>query len=59
MHPHLALTDNTVTENAVVNGKSKDPLVNAEWKMIQSRLLDKQYTITAKRVISADNAADA
>lgn len=55
----LALTNNTVSEGAVNNGKSRDLLVNREWKIIQEDLLRHDSAIVAKRVRSADNAADA
>lgn len=53
------MTNNTVSEGAVNNRKSRDPLVNREWKIIQRDLLAHNSAIEAKRVKSADNAAAA
>ncbi|EHS63335.1 uncharacterized protein PGTG_21636 [Puccinia graminis f. sp. tritici CRL 75-36-700-3] len=52
-------TDNTTAENAVHNRKSKDQAANEEWKSIQSLLVEMQINITARRVASKENKADA
>jgi hypothetical protein len=54
----LMLTDNTVTEGAIKNGKSRDRLVNREWSKLQDLLLSNHSCIEARRVTSEDNAAD-
>lgn len=52
------LTDNTTTEGAARNRKSKDFWVNEEWKLIQTLLIEMDCDINLVRVISADNNAD-
>lgn len=54
----LMLTDNTVTENAIRNGKSRDRQVNLEWRKLQDLLIGDQACIEVRRVKSEDNAAD-
>lgn len=51
-------TDNTTAQAAVTNRRSKNRAVNDEWKVIQTLLITSQLDIAAKRVTSADNAAD-
>lgn len=56
---HLVVwTDNTTTQAAITNRKSKNRAVNEEWKVIQHLLIHSQLEITAKRVTSEDNPAD-
>ncbi|KAA1117233.1 hypothetical protein PGTUg99_037199 [Puccinia graminis f. sp. tritici] len=38
--------------------KSRDHLLNQEWKAIQALLIESELDITTKRVVSADNMAD-
>lgn len=52
------LTDNTTTEGAARNRKSRDFWVNNEWKYVQSLLVEHDCDINLVRVISADNSAD-
>lgn len=52
------LTDNTTTEGAARNRKSKDFWVNEEWKRVQDLLILYDCDISLVRVISADNTAD-
>lgn len=55
----IVWTDNTTTEAAMRNSRSKDKAVNTEWKHIQKLLTNHQFTIKQKRVTSGDNDADA
>lgn len=52
-------TDNTTCENALNKRKSRDQSVNDEWKLIQQLLIATRLDITAQRVTSEDNVADA
>lgn len=52
------LTDNTTTQATVTKRKSKDELVNEEWKRIQRLLTCLACNIEAKRVASEGNVAD-
>lgn len=52
-------TDNTTTQATVKKRKSKDGLVNDEWKKIQRLLTSLACNIEAKRVTSEENVADA
>lgn len=52
------LTDNTTTEGAARNRKSKDYWVNEEWKKIQTLLINGDCDLNLVRVISKDNSAD-
>lgn len=52
------LTDNTTTEGAARNRKSRDFWVNNEWKLIQNLLIQSDCDINLVRVISMDNSAD-
>lgn len=52
------LTDNTTTEGAARNRKSRDFWVNEEWKVIQTLLIHQDCDICLVRVISEDNSAD-
>lgn len=52
-------TDNTTSQAAVTKRKSKDQWVNEEWKLIQRLLTLASCDITAKRVTSKGNVADA
>lgn len=52
-------TDNTTSQAAVTKRKSKDEWVNEEWKRIQRLLTKLSCDITAKRVTSKGNTADA
>jgi hypothetical protein len=54
----LLFTDNTTTEAAIRNRKSRDKTVNGEWKHIQKGLTALQCDIVANRVESGDNPAD-
>lgn len=54
----IVWTDNTTSEKAVMNRKSKDIEVNEEWKKIQKILIDCQMDLVAKRVTSKRNIAD-
>lgn len=57
---HLVVwTDNTTTQAAITNQKSRSRAVNEEWKSIQRLLIYSQLEISAKRVTSEDNDADA
>ncbi|KNE90585.1 hypothetical protein PSTG_15978 [Puccinia striiformis f. sp. tritici PST-78] len=51
-------TDNTTTQDAIEQRKSRDPLVNREWKAIQNLLLTAEIDIQARRVSSGENRAD-
>lgn len=51
-------TDNTTTENAIKNRKSKDVRVNEEWKQIQRLLTVLGCNIKQRRVTSKNNLAD-
>jgi hypothetical protein len=55
----IVWTDNTTSEDVVKSRKSKDFHVNEEWKLIQDILLAMQVDLTAKRVTSKENRADA
>lgn len=52
-------TDNTTSQSAVRKRKSRDELVNEEWKEIQRLLTSLLCDIEAKRVSSKGNVADA
>lgn len=52
------LSDNTTTNAAVKNQRSRDFWVNQEWKLIQSRLVELQCTLSLHYVKSKDNEAD-
>lgn len=52
------LSDNTTTNGAVKNLRSKDFWVNQEWKTIQTLLISLDCSIVAHYVKSKDNAAD-
>lgn len=52
------LTDNTTTEGAARNRKSRDFWVNNEWKLVQSLLIKNDCDVNLVRVISKDNEAD-
>lgn len=52
-------TDNTTSQSAVRKRKSRDELVNEEWKEIQRLLTSLSCDIEAKRVSSKGNVADA
>lgn len=52
-------TDNTTSQSAVKKRKSRDELVNKEWKEIQRLLTALSCDIEAKRVSSKGNMADA
>lgn len=52
-------TDNTTSQAAITRRKSKDELVNEEWKQIQRLLTKLACNIKAKRVTSKGNEADA
>lgn len=52
------LSDNTTTNGAAKNFRSKDFWVNQEWKIIQSRLIELQCTLSLHYVKSKDNEAD-
>lgn len=54
----IVWTDNTTSEGALRNRKSKDKTVNGEWKKIQRLLTNLQCNIVPKRVKSKDNRAD-
>lgn len=54
----IVWTDNTTSEKAIMNRKSKDVEVNEEWKKIQRILIDSQMDLVAKRVVSKENLAD-
>jgi hypothetical protein len=54
----IVQTDNTTTFSTILQKKSKDAGVNAEWKIIQRLLLDAEIDLHAQRVTSADNQAD-
>jgi hypothetical protein len=47
----VVFTDNTTTEGAIRNRKSKDARVNTEWKHIQALLIDSDIDILGKRVL--------
>lgn len=51
-------TDNTTTQAAITNRKSKNKAVNEEWKVIQHLLISNQTDLVARRVTSKDNRAD-
>lgn len=51
-------TDNTTTQAAITNRKSKNRAVNEEWKIIQALLIENQTDLVAQRVTSKDNRAD-
>lgn len=53
-----SLTDNTTTEGAARNRKSRDFWINDEWKRVQDLLIHHDCDISLVRVISADNSAD-
>lgn len=55
----IVWTDNTTSESTAKKRKSKDYSVNEEWKMIQHLLIHMQIDITPRRVVSAENKADA
>lgn len=52
------LTDNTTTEGAARNRKSRDYWVNEEWKHVQTLLINHDCDVNLVRVISVDNSAD-
>lgn len=52
------LSDNTTTNGAVKNKRSRDYWVNEEWKTIQRTLLLWDTNIVTHYVKSADNEAD-
>lgn len=54
----VMLTDNTTTEGAVRNGKSRDRWVNRQWMLIQADLIQFHCMVKQVRVRSADNDAD-
>lgn len=54
----IVWTDNTTSEGALRNQKSKDRTVNEEWKVIQRLLTQLQCNVVPKRVKSKDNRAD-
>ncbi|KNF00710.1 hypothetical protein PSTG_06124 [Puccinia striiformis f. sp. tritici PST-78] len=54
----IVYTDNTTTQSAIEQRKSRDPSVNNEWKIIQRLLIDAEIDIEAKRVTSKENRAD-
>lgn len=54
----IVWTDNTTSEKAILNRKSRDIEVNEEWKKIQRILIDSQMDLVAKRVISKENVVD-
>lgn len=51
-------TDNTTTQAAVTNRKSKNKAVHKEWKIIQNLLIANQTDLVARRVTCKDNRAD-
>ncbi|KNF05816.1 hypothetical protein PSTG_01213 [Puccinia striiformis f. sp. tritici PST-78] len=55
----IVWTDNTTTESTVEKQRATQPDVNEEWKKIQAMLVNMELDITAKRVTSKENAADA
>lgn len=55
----LVWTDNTTSQSAVEKRKSKDGHVNEEWKRVQRLLTSLACDITAGRVTSKGNEADA
>jgi hypothetical protein len=55
----IVYTDNTTTEGAIRNRKSKDERVNNKWKLIQRLLIDADIDIEGRRVSSALNVSDA
>jgi hypothetical protein len=55
----IVWTDNTTTESVILKRKSRNPLVNEEWKMIQKMLVEEEIDIVARRVTSQENVADA
>lgn len=57
-HKYSCLTDNTTTEGAARNRKSRDFWVNNEWRIIQGLLLSLDCDVNLVRVTSADNEAD-
>jgi hypothetical protein len=52
------LTDNTTTEGAANNRKSRDFWVNREWRVVQDMLIKLDCDINLVRVTSEDNEAD-
>lgn len=54
----LMLTHNTVTENAIRNGKLRDRRVNLEWRNLQHLLIEDQLCIEVRQVSLEDNTAD-
>lgn len=52
------LSDNTTTNGAVKNKRSRDYWVNHEWKIIQKLLIDWDVNVVTHYVKSADNEAD-
>ena len=52
------LSDNTTTNGAAKNFRSRDYWVNEEWKLIQTFLIANDCDIHLVRVISEDNSAD-
>ena len=55
----IVWTDNSTTKSVILRRKSGDRFVNSEWKIIQKILIRHQINLVAKRVISAENRADA
>ena len=54
----IVWTDNTTTHSAILQRKSRDTLVNKEWKKIQKLLLGHKIDISPRRVVSKENRAD-
>ena len=54
----IVWTDNTTTHSAILQRKSRDTLVNKEWKKIQELLLSHKIDISPRRVVSKENRAD-
>lgn len=52
------LSDNTTTNGAAKNLRSKDLWVNQEWKIIQTRLIELECILSLHYVKSKDNEAD-
>lgn len=55
----LVWTDNTTSQSTVDKRKSRDELVNEEWKQVQRLLTKLSCDIEARRVTSKGNEADA
>jgi hypothetical protein len=54
----IVYSDNTTTQAAITNKKSKHRLVNEEWQLIQKELTRLNCDLTVKRVSSGENDAD-